>query len=180
MRSAGSHATTRSPEIYAFLVESVTREPGWHAEHFGLTPGEAADKAEATRFLDALLFRRYTAKLRYELGFWADFEHATEHAVEYERLVSAASGFRYPRDGYLSDMDDGFYSADYLRAWVRAAQVRAFLRAEVGSDWWRRPETGAFLGELFAEGTRPSSEEIAGRLGFEPLDTAPLVAELSG
>jgi hypothetical protein len=31
---------------------------------------------------------------------------------------------------------------------------------------------------LFAEGTKPSSEEIAGRLGFDPLDTAPLLAEL--
>ncbi len=33
---------------------------------------------------------------------------------------------------------------------------------------------------MFAEGTRPSTEEIAGRLGFDPLDTAPLVAELTG
>jgi hypothetical protein len=32
---------------------------------------------------------------------------------------------------------------------------------------------------LFAEGTRPSSEEIAARLGFEPFDTAPLVAGLT-
>ena len=50
---------------------------------------------------------------------------------------------------------------------------------EVGEDWWRRPETGERLRGLFYEGTRPSSEEIAGRLGFEPLDTEPLVEELS-
>jgi len=36
------------------------------------------------------------------------------------------------------------------------------------------------LRELFREGTRPSSEEVARRLGFEPLDTAPLSAELAG
>ena len=53
-----------------------------------------------------------------------------------------ASGFRYPRENYLADMDDGFYSADYLRAWIRAAQVRAYLREAIGEDWWRRPETG--------------------------------------
>ena len=35
------------------------------------------------------------------------------------------------------------------------------------------------LRELFREGTRPSSEEIARRLGYEPLDTGPLVADLS-
>jgi hypothetical protein len=74
-------------------------------------------------------------------------------------------------------MDDGFYSADYLRAWIRAAQLRAYLRAAVGSDWWERPETGAFLRGLFAEGTRPSSEDIAARIGFDPLDTRPLVQE---
>ena len=175
-RLARDHALT---EVYSFLVESVTHEPGWHAEHFGLDDAAAADRAEATRFLDALLFRRYAAKLRYELVFWGDFAHAADHAVVYERLVSRASGFRYPRLGYLADMDAGFYSADYLRAWIRAAQVRAALRRQVGEDWWRRPETGEFLRSLFVQGTRPSSEEVARRVGFDPLDTAPLVTELA-
>ncbi len=39
--------------------------------------------------------------------------------------------------------------------------------------------TGEILRGLFAEGTRPTSEEMAGRLGFDPLDTGPLVADLS-
>ena len=76
-------------------------------------------------------------------------------------------------------MDAGFYSADYLRAWIRSAQLRAHLVREVGEDWWRSGETGELLRGLFAEGTRPTSEEVAARLGFDPLDTAPLVADLS-
>jgi hypothetical protein len=176
-RLSRDHALT---EIYSFLVESLTHEPSWHAEHFALTGSEAHDRAEATRFLDAFLFRRYAAKLRYELSLWRDFGHAQRYAKDYEGLVSAASGFHYPRENYLADMDDGLYSADYLRAWIRAAQLRAYLRREVGDDWWRRPETGGYLRALFAEGTRPSSEEIAARIGFDPLDTAPLVAELGG
>jgi hypothetical protein len=36
------------------------------------------------------------------------------------------------------------------------------------------------LSELFREGTRPSNEDIAGRIGFDPDDTRPLIAELSG
>jgi hypothetical protein len=171
------HALT---EIYSFLVESVTHEPGWHAEHFGLGDDDAEDRSQATRFLDAFLFRRYAAKLQYELRFWDDFVDPTAHAVDYEELVSQASGFRYPRVNYLADMDSGFYSADYLRAWIRAAQVRAYLRRSVGDDWWRSRETGAFLRELFAEGTLPSSEQVAARVGFDPLDTAPLVSELAG
>jgi hypothetical protein len=86
---------------------------------------------------------------------------------------------RYRRDAYLSDMDSGFYSADYLRAWIRAAQLREHLIAEIGADWWRNAGTGDLLRELFREGTKPSSEEIAGRIGFDPLDTKPLVHEIS-
>jgi hypothetical protein len=76
-------------------------------------------------------------------------------------------------------MDSGFYSADYLRAWIRSAQLREYLVREVGDDWWRSERTGDILREFFLEGTRPTSEEVAGRLGFEPLDTGPLVADLS-
>ncbi len=75
-------------------------------------------------------------------------------------------------------MDADFYSADYLRAWIRTAQLRAHLRATIGEDWWRRPETGELLRALFPEGTLPTSEEIADRIGYDPLDTAPLVEEL--
>jgi hypothetical protein len=173
-RLSRDHALT---EIYSFLLESVSREPGWHAEHFDLSAGEAEENAEATRFLDVLLFRRYAAKLDYELELWADFEHAPDYAPKYAERLRAATGFRYRPDGYLADMDDGFYSADYLRAWIRAAQLRAYLRETIGSDWWERSETGDFLRGLFAEGTRPSSEDVPARIGFEPLDTRPLVQE---
>jgi hypothetical protein len=75
-------------------------------------------------------------------------------------------------------MDAGFYSADYLRAWIRAAQLRSYLEQEIDGEWWESAETGERLRALFTEGTRPSSEEIAGRIGFDPLDTAPLLREL--
>jgi hypothetical protein len=174
-RLSRDHALT---EIYSFLLESITREPAWHAAHLGASEDEAAERAEAARFLEVLLFRRYAAKLAYELKFWGDFENANDYAQTYEDNLRAAVGFRYRADGYLADMDGDFYSADYLRAWIRAAQLRAHLRGTIGEDWWRRPETGELLQALFAEGTRPTSEEIADRIGYDPLDTAPLVEEL--
>jgi hypothetical protein len=173
-RLSRDHALT---EIYSFLFESVTREAGWHSEHFALDGAEAEERAEATRFLDVLLFRRYAAKLDYELELWSDFGRAPEYAAAYAEHLRAATGFRYRPDGYLADMDGGFYSADYLRAWIRAAQVRAHLRAEVGGDWWENRATGDLLRGLFREGTAPSSEQIAERIGFEPLDTRPLLGE---
>jgi hypothetical protein len=170
------HALT---EIYSYICEAITREPGWHAEYFSLADEEAKTNAQATIFLEALLFRRYTAKLQFELDFWSDFDDATTTSDDYAQRLTAATGIRYPRDGHLADMDGGFYSADYLRAWIRHAQLRAHLLDQVGDDWWRSPKTGELLRALFAEGTKPSSEEIAFRLGFDPYDTAPLIAELT-
>ncbi len=169
------HALT---EIYSYILEAISREPAWHAEYFDLSEEQAAEHAEATIFLEALLFRRYTAKLHFELDFWGNFGNGSAGPDEYHRQLTGATGIAYRPDAYLADMDAGFYSADYLRAWIRSAQLREWLVREVGEDWWRNRKTGDHLRALFAEGTQPTSEEIAGRLGFDPHDTKPLLAEL--
>jgi hypothetical protein len=174
-RISRDHALT---EIYSYIVEAVSREPGWHARYFGLSDEQALENASATTFLEALLFRRYEAKLRFELEFWTRFADDGGTSDGYEEYLTAATGIRYRSEGFLSDMDAGFYSADYLRAWIRSAQLRRHLIEANGEDWWRSPQTGELLRGLFREGTKPSSEEIAARLGFDPLDTGPLLAEI--
>jgi hypothetical protein len=168
------HALT---EIYSFTVESVVKDPGWHETHFGLAPEQAAENAQGALFVEMLLFRRYVAKLRFELEYWAGFWENEARPERYEELLTEATGVRYRADWYLADMDEGFYSADYLRAWIRAAQVRDHLKREIGEDWWRSPKTGEMLRSLFAEGTKPTSEAIAARLGYSPHDVGPLLAE---
>jgi hypothetical protein len=167
-------------EIYAFLIESLSREPGWHEHHFDLSPKQAAKNAEATIFLHAYLFRRYAAKLQFELDFWSRFPEDGGTSEGYADRLTEATGYVYRADGFVADMDAGFYSADYLRAWIRSAQVRSYLIGEVGDDWWRDRTTGDLLRKLFWEGTQPSSEDVAGRLGFNPLDLRPLVSEITG
>lgn len=174
-RISRDHALT---EIYSYIVEAISKEPEWHVRHFGLSDDEAATNAEATVFLEALLYRRYEAKLRFELDFWSRFATDGGTSIGYEEYLTDATSVRYRSDAYLSDMDAGFYSADYLRAWVRSAQLSRHLRGEVGDDWWRNPKTGDLLRDLFREGTKPTSEEIAGRLGFDPLDMRPLLHDL--
>ena len=176
-RISRDHALT---EIYSYICEAITREPAWHAEHFGLSDEEARTNAEATVFLEALLFRRYTAKLQFELDFWSNFDEAGLTSDDYSERLTAATGVRYPATATSPTWIAGFYSADYLRAWIRHAQLaRLPLRRGGGGLVARARGPGELLRALFAEGTRPSSEEIASRLGFEPYDTAPLVAELT-
>ena len=165
-RLSRDHALT---EIYSFLLDSIAREPAWHAEHFGLSDAEAAENAEATRFVDALLYRRYTAKLAFELDFWDRFATDGGKPDGYEQRLTAATGIRYRAEGYLSDMDAGFYSADYLRAWIRSAQLRERLRKDVGDDWWRRARNRRRPARALPRG-HPSVER--GRRGSDRLRPA--------
>ncbi|HXG75229.1 MAG TPA: hypothetical protein VNJ53_01530 [Gaiellaceae bacterium] len=167
-------------ETYAYLLQSIVREPGWHEERFGLDRAQAAENAELAQFLDSFMFRRYLAKLRFELDFWSRFRSDGGTPDGYAERLTELTGFVYRADRYLADMDAGFYSADYLRAWIRSAQLRAHLRASVGDDWWRRRETGELLRGLFREALRPSSEDLAARIGYDALDTGPLLAEQAG
>ncbi|HZR93776.1 MAG TPA: hypothetical protein VFA44_15355 [Gaiellaceae bacterium] len=174
-RISRDHALT---EIYSFLVEDITHEPEWHMRHFGLPQEEARANAEATVFVNMLLFRRYVAKLHYEIDFWARFAEDGGTPAGYEERLTEATGLRYRAQNYLADMDADFYSADYLRAWIRSAQLRDHLVETIGPDWWRRAETGDLLRGLFREGAKPTSEQVAERIGSNPLDVRPLVARL--
>src|SRR5205814_10136014 len=118
------HALT---EIYSYIVEAISRQPGWHARYFELSDEEAEQNAEATVFMEALLFRRYVAKLQFELDFWGRFAEDGGTDEGYADRLTGATGVRYRADGFLTDMDAGFYSADYLRAWIRSAQLRSYL-----------------------------------------------------
>ena len=175
-RLSRDHALT---EIYSFLLESITREPGWHTLHFGVTEEEDAERAEAARFLEVLLFRRYAAKLAYELELLGRLR-------ERERLRADLRG--QPARGRRLPLPRGRLPRRHGRRLLlgrlpsrldpHGAAQGPPARATIGEDWWRRPETGELLQALFAEGTRPTSEEIADRIGYDPLDTAPLVEEL--
>ena len=130
-------------------------------------------------FLEALLYRRYEAKLRFELDFWSRFDGDGGDVRRATRSVlTAATGVRYRRDNYLADMDAGFYSADYLRAWIRSAQLRRISSRGRRRLVARARRPASCCGRSSVEGTKPTSEEIAGRLGFDPLDTTPLLHEL--
>jgi hypothetical protein len=166
-------------EVYSYTLQALVREPDWHGHHFELSAEQAHANAEAARFLETFVFRRNVAKLHFELDFWSRFSEDGGTPDGYAENLTEATGFVYRPDRYLADMDADFYSADYLRAAIRSAQLRAHLRGRVGGDWWRRPETGDLLRSLFREGTKPSNEELAERVGYDPLDTGPLVAELT-
>jgi hypothetical protein len=48
----------------------------------------------------------------------------------------------------------------YLRSWAFECQLRDHLRERFGTDWFTRREAGSLLRELWAEGQRPTADEL--------------------
>jgi len=63
-------------------------------------------------------------------------------------------------ESYLDDIDGSFYVTGYLRSWAFEAQLRDFLRSELGSDWFAKREAGDLLRELWALGQGPTADEL--------------------
>src|SRR5438876_3563423 len=88
-------------EIYSYIVEEISYQPGWHALHFGLSDAEARENAQATTFMNSLLFRRYTAKLHFEIDFWSRFASDGGTSEGYAERLTQATSLRYRSENYL-------------------------------------------------------------------------------
>ena len=78
----------------------------------------------------------------------------------YVELLSDALKVTPSDTDYLDDVDQGFYSSEYLRAWAFEAQLRGYLRERFGNAWFTRREAGSLLRELWNEGQKPTADEI--------------------
>jgi hypothetical protein len=153
-RRLGDNAVT---EGWAMLLEHLTIDPAWLTRRLDFPrPHEFAAEG-ATQLL--WLLRRYCAKLLYEL----EFHQAADVTVmkpRYVELLSDALKVTPSDSDYLADIDDGFYSSQYLRAWAFEAQLRTYLRETFGNAWFTRKDAGSLLRELWSEGQKLTADEI--------------------
>jgi len=108
-----------------------------------------------------LLFfvRRYCAKLLYELEFH-ESEDLSGMPKRYVELLGNATKIEPSPVNYLADIDAGFYVYSYLRSWAFETQLRDYLRERFGSEWFTQREAGSLLRELWAEGQKPTADEL--------------------
>lgn len=162
-------------ESYAFLFQYLAMNEHWLSEY---TQGSRLEEYIRFSTLHKLyMLRRYAAKLLYELKLHAGGDISVMPG-EYSSLLSDALKIRHPGVYYLDDLDDGFYAAQYLRAWIFEGQLRDFLVQRFGERAYAYPETGEVLKELFSKGQEFSVEELAGRLGLASLNLDPLYEEI--
>jgi oligoendopeptidase F len=163
-RRLGDNAVT---EGWAMLLEHVTMDPVWLERRLDFPrPHEYAAEG-ATQLLWTV--RRYCAKLIYELEFHAAADVRSLQPRYVELLGDALKVQLSPSD-YLADVDDSFYSSEYLRAWAFEAQLRSYLRETFGNAWFTRRDAGSLLRELWSEGQKPTADEILADVTGESLE----------
>jgi hypothetical protein len=165
-RRLGDNAVT---EGWAMLLEHVTIDPVWLDRRLDFPrPHEFAAEG-ATQLL--WIVRRYCAKLLYELEFHSA-DDLTALRPRYVELLSDATKVEPAAADYLNDIDGGFYASQYLRAWALEAQLRAYFRERFGNAWFAQREAGSLLRELWAEGQKPTADELLQEVSGEKLELA--------
>ena len=165
-------------ETFAFLFEHLTQNPRWLVDVLRLPLKEAERYHRFALFTKMWMLRRYVSKLRYELVMHKDGPEGMEDA--YAKFLGDHLHVIISPERYLDDVDDAFYVAGYLRAWVFEVQLRRFLEDQFGENWYEKPSAGSFLKSFWTIGLQDSVEEIAQKqIGAKGIDPAALVEELS-
>lgn len=173
-RYLGDNSVT---EAFAFVLEHILAEEAWAKGR--VAPLLLERYLWQQRVLRLFMVRRYVAKLRYELDLHAKGPDGGPES--YQRHLNRVLVFQNPREHWLTDLDDGFYAANYLRAWALEAILRGQLRERFGAAWWERREAGDWLRALWAKGQAWTAEQlcehVGARFGVQPL-AEELVASL--
>ncbi len=172
-RHLGDNSVT---EGFAFLFEHLVEDPTWLATV--LDARETGSYLDYSRANKLVFLRRYAAKLDYELELHGGRRPLDEMASLYSQRLGDAVGVEWPAVSYLSDVDEGFYCANYLRAWAFEAQLRRHLRERFGAEWFQRPEAGELLRSLWREGQRLNADELLAQLTGETLDFSVMLDEV--
>jgi hypothetical protein len=161
------HATGES---HAFILSHVLQDEMWLMEHRkGVGPEQAREIVRILALLTCSNVRRRCASLSYEVelhGGVVSNLRSERMSASYSESISQATRFRRSPALYLSDVDDGFYSAAYLRAWAFEVSLREHLRTRWGHRWWASAKAGDELIDLWNTSSRYTVEELASLIGF--------------
>lgn len=162
-------------ETYAFLLEYLLANDSWLGQYTLIK--DAKPYLDFIHLYKLFFVRRYGAKLAYELKLHTA---KTPEGMEkvYETTLNRVMKFKNGRNFYLMDHDDGFYCAQYLRAWIFEEQLRAALKKKFGEEWFNSADAGKFLTELWSEGQKHDVIELAKRIGYKGLDIKPLLTSI--
>ena len=153
-RRLGDMAVT---EGWAMLMQHLVTEPAWLNRRLDVPRVEELAHDGAVSLL--YFVRRYAAKLLYEIEFF-QAENVPSMRNRYAEILGDSLKLPVNPESYLDDIDGSFYVTGYLRSWAFEAQLREFLRSELGNDWFAKRDAGDLLRELWSLGQGPTADQL--------------------
>jgi hypothetical protein len=153
-RRLGDMAVT---EGWAMLMQHLVTEPAWLNRRLDVPRVEELAHDGAVSLL--YFVRRYAAKLLYEIEFF-QANDIPSMRNRYAEILGDSLKLPINPESYLDDIDGSFYVTGYLRSWAFEAQLREFLRSELGNDWFAKRDAGDLLRELWSLGQGPTADEL--------------------
>jgi len=155
-------------EGHAFLFSHLFLDADWLAERrsgIGLT--RAREIVRDLALVVCSSIRRRCGSLSYEIQLHDSQNVRSEQLMmSFADALSNAMHFRRSPALYLTEVDDDFYSAAYLRAWAFEASLREYLKTRYGRRWWASRKCGDELIDLWNTSSRYTVEELARLIGF--------------
>jgi hypothetical protein len=167
-RFEDAYLTLEAP-VYAvaFLVRSVTDEPGFISEHSGLT-GESLDAYRKFRaFVRLHEARTLAATLLYEIALYRGQEDAEE---VFKDAMREATGIRLSSTDVTRALENAkrLDSAGRFQGLLLATQLRDHLVNTVGEDWYKDAKAASILKGWWKQGGTLTLADLRNEAGVEP------------
>jgi len=170
-RRMGDNSVT---EGYAFLLAYLMINRRWLSRILEMEDGR--EYLRLALFSKLYFLRRYASKLLYEQELHTDLAGAEKRYVS---ILGENLGVKIGPEYHLDDVDDAFYVAQYLRAWIFEVQMHRYLEDRFGYLWFTNPEAGCYLVSLWQQGQEFTVDELAADMGYDGLEIEPLLEELT-
>jgi len=165
-RGLGDNSVT---EAFAFTMEHLLLDRDWLGDTMHVDGAAMRELLHSAHVYYLYMMRRYASKVIYELELHRSIDRLEEMPQRYAAWLTENLGFRYRGEAYLDDVDPGFYSTQYVRAWLLEAQLRDRWRSRHGERWWRPGAAGDELRALWSLGQALPAHLLASELGMDAL-----------
>ena len=144
--------------VFDSLFRNLVHEPKWLAKYPRVDEGGDFMRLLGLR---RLMSARYTAGLSiYEADLLKNTE-ITAMPEHYVRVMGAALHCRIDAEGYLGPLAGLSRPSPVFRGAAAAPALSNYLKERFDEEWWRVPEAGEFLKELWRDGGRITFEALS-------------------
>lgn len=162
-KNLGDYSIT---EGHAFLFQSLISNFHWLKCFLCDDHDIINNYIRLASFLKLYLIRRYSTKFIYEYKLYAaGISEKTKS--EYTNIFTYHLGVNYYPEDYLTDIDIGFYSLNYIRAWILESLLNKHLNSYYGATWFLSKRAGNFLKSLWKSGNQHCFDELCYKLNSQ-------------